>query len=69
MIAYAKGADLDSLAALFGISRQLIQAGNPESIPAVEPIYESDEHLRSHVPLSLEAINTAGLSRAKSTMP
>ncbi|WP_234817405.1 baseplate assembly protein [Candidatus Williamhamiltonella defendens] len=60
MLAYAKGKDLDHLAALFGVSRLVIDPGNPDAIPAFPATYEDDERLRQRIPLSLEGYSTAG---------
>ncbi|WP_027853045.1 baseplate assembly protein [Marinobacterium litorale] len=60
MLAYARGADLDNLAAFFGVERQLIDPGDAEAIPPVPPRYESDDRLRKRVQLSLEGHSTAG---------
>ena len=42
---FARGENLDLIVANLGLSRQLIQAGNPDAIPPVPDIMESDEHL------------------------
>ncbi|UAA38215.1 baseplate J/gp47 family protein [Paraneptunicella aestuarii] len=64
MLAYAKGSDLDNLAALFGVTRQITQAGDPNASPPVPDTYEDDERLRKRLPLSLEGFSTAGPSGA-----
>jgi len=60
MLAYATGADLDQIAALFGVVRLLITAADPAAVPPVEAIYESDERLRARTQLALEGYTTAG---------
>ncbi len=60
MVAYAGGADLDNLAALFGVERQIIEEGNSEATPPTPTVFEDDERLRSRIPLSLEGYSTAG---------
>ena len=60
MLPYARGADLDNLAALLGVERQLVDAGDPDAIPPVPPTYETDERLRQRAQLALSAISTAG---------
>lgn len=60
MLAYAGGADLENLAALFGVSRLLISAGDPDAVPPVPIVYESDAELRRRTQLSLEGFSTAG---------
>jgi phage-related baseplate assembly protein len=60
MLAYARGADLDQLGANYNVARLLIDAGDPDATPPVEPTYESDAEFRSRIPLSLEGYTTAG---------
>ena len=59
-LAYAAGSDLDQIAARYNVQRLLIDAGNPDAIPPVEPTYEGDESLRRRVQLSFEGFSTAG---------
>lgn len=60
MLAYARGSDLENLAAFFGVERQLVDPGDSEAIPPVSPTYEDDNRLRKRVQLSLEGHSTAG---------
>lgn len=60
MLAYAGGADLDHLGALFGVKRLVIDPGNAEAIPPIPPTFESDTDLRHRIQLSLEGFSTAG---------
>lgn len=60
MLAYAGGADLDNLAALLGVTRLLIDAGDAGAVPPVPPAYETDAELRRRTQLSLEGFSTAG---------
>jgi len=60
MLAYATGADLDHLAALFGVQRQVVDPGDPNAVPPVPPTYESDDRLRARTQLALEGYTTAG---------
>lgn len=60
MVAHAAGADLDNLAANYGIRRLLIAHGNPDAVPPVPDKLESDDALRARIVLSLEAYTTAG---------
>jgi phage-related baseplate assembly protein len=60
MIASATGADLDQLAALFGVTRKTITPANPDAIPPVEAVMESDADLRARVILAPESLSTAG---------
>ena len=60
MLAFATGANLDHLAAFFGVSRLIAQEGDPTKIPPVPEIQESDTRLRLRTQLSLEGHSTAG---------
>lgn len=60
MVAYARGADLDNLGALFGVLRNTVTPGDPEATPPVPAVLESDESYRQRIPLSLEGYSTAG---------
>jgi len=60
MLAYAVDADLDNLAAFFGVTRQVVEQGDAAATPAIAPVYESDDRLRKRVQLSLEGHSTAG---------
>lgn len=60
MLAYATGADLDNLGALFGVQRFLITPANPSAVPPVAAVYESDADFRRRIQLSLEGFSTAG---------
>ena len=60
MLPYAIGADLDNLAALLGVERQVIDAGDPDAIPPIAARYETDERLRGRAQLALSAVSTAG---------
>lgn len=60
MLAYATGADLDNLAALLGVTRLVLDPGNPEALPPVPPTMESDADFRRRTTLALEGFSTAG---------
>lgn len=60
MLAQATGADLDQIAANYGVGRLTIDPGNPAAIPPVAPTLESDAAFRERVLLSLEGYTTAG---------
>lgn len=60
MLAYATGTDLDQLAALFGVQRLIIAPGDPEAIPPIDAVLESDREFRRRIQLSLEGFSTAG---------
>lgn len=63
MVAYATGADLDHIAANYGVSRLVIRPADPRTTPPTPAVMESDEELRNRATLSLEGYTTAG-SRA-----
>jgi phage-related baseplate assembly protein len=60
MLPYAKGTDLDNLATLFGVERQVTDEGDPDATPPVPPEMESDSDLRDRIQLSLIGMSTAG---------
>lgn len=60
MLATATGADLDHLAALFGVGRFVLDPGDPDAAPPVPPTLESDGDLRYRAQLALEGFSVAG---------
>ena len=60
MLAHATGSHLDHLAALLGVARQVVVAGQPDTVPPQEPVMESDDDLRRRTQLALEGYTTAG---------
>lgn len=60
MLAFATGGNLDHLAALFGLARLVVDAGDAEALPPRETVLEADADLRRRVQLSLEAATAAG---------
>ena len=60
MLAYATGADLDQLAALFGVTRKTLVAAIPTTFPPTPAVMEADSDLRFRVQLSLDGLSTAG---------
>jgi len=60
MLAYAGGADLENLGALFGVTRKTITPANPNSVPPTAAVMESDSALRYRIQLALEGLSTAG---------
>ena len=60
MLARARGADLENLAALFGLRRETVIEADPDADPPVEAVMESDERLRRRAQLFPAAISTAG---------
>jgi phage-related baseplate assembly protein len=60
MLSYAAGADLDQIAANFGISRLVVDPGDAEALPPIPPTFEADADLRRRVQLVPEGYTTAG---------
>lgn len=60
MLAFARKADLDHIAANYNVSRLVITPANPNTIPPTEAVMEEDEDFRARTPLSLEGYTTAG---------
>lgn len=60
MLAYATGADLDQIAANYSVQRLVIDPGDPDAVPPVEPTLESDDDLRRRVQLAPEGYTVAG---------
>lgn len=60
MLAYATGADLDQLGANVNVERRTITPDDPDAVPPVPAVMESDEEFRARIQLSPEAYTTAG---------
>lgn len=60
MVTFARGSDLDQLAANFKVQRLLISPADDDAIPPIPAVYESDEDFRARIPMSLEGYTTAG---------
>ncbi|WP_300067701.1 baseplate J/gp47 family protein [uncultured Ruegeria sp.] len=60
MLAFASGAQLDHLAAFFGVERAIVQVGDDSAVPPIPEILEDDGRLRQRTQLSLEGFTTAG---------
>lgn len=60
LLAYAKGADLEQIGARFNVSRLVIVPANPNSVPPVAAIMESDDSLRERVQMAMEGLSVAG---------
>lgn len=60
LLPHATGADLDNLGAFFGVTRFLLESGDPSSLPPIPDSYESDTDFRRRIQLSLEGHSTAG---------
>lgn len=60
LLAYAKGTDLDQLAANVNLQRLVIQAEDLTAVPPVPAVMEEDDALRERVQLVYEGLTTAG---------
>ncbi|CUI71319.1 Uncharacterized homolog of phage Mu protein gp47 [Achromobacter xylosoxidans] len=60
LLAFAAGADLEHIAAEYGVSRLLIRPADPVAVPPVEAVYEGDDELRERAQLAWEGLSTAG---------
>ena len=60
MVAYARGADLDQLAANYNLSRLVLRPANHKTIPPTPAILESDDDLRLRIPAAFEGLSVAG---------
>ncbi|HFE3480718.1 TPA: baseplate J/gp47 family protein [Enterobacter hormaechei] len=63
-LASARGADLDQIGAGFNVSRLVINPGDPDAMPPVDPVYEDDDAFRERIQLSWAQLNTAGARNA-----
>ena len=64
LLAKAMGADLEHIAAFYGVRRQIITPADPTAIPPVEAVHENDERLRRRASLAPEGFSVAGPSQA-----
>ena len=60
MLAYASGSDLDQLGANVGVKRLVIRPADPDAVPPVPAIMESDDEFRARIQLAPEGYTTAG---------
>lgn len=60
LLAFATGTNLEHLGALKKVSRLLINAGDPEAVPPLPPVYESDADYRQRIALAPEGFSVAG---------
>lgn len=60
MLAYAAGPQLDQIGANYDVLRLVIDAGDENAIPPIEPTLESDEAFRNRILLSFEGYSVAG---------
>lgn len=60
MLASATGADLEHLAALYGVTRLVTDPGDATAVPPIPPTMETDDSLRYRTQLAVEGMSTAG---------
>lgn len=60
LLAYATGADLEHLAALWNIGKEIVDPGDPQAHPPIPVTYERDERLRLRTQMGIERASTAG---------
>uniref|UniRef100_UPI0011A29252 baseplate assembly protein n=1 Tax=Yersinia bercovieri TaxID=634 RepID=UPI0011A29252 len=60
MVAYANGSDLDQLGANNNVERLIITPADPDAIPPVAAVMESDTDFRLRIPQAFEALSVAG---------
>jgi phage-related baseplate assembly protein len=60
LLAAARGADLEQLAANFNVSRLVVQQGNSSSTATAAPVMEGDDSLRERAQMAWEGLSTAG---------
>ena len=60
LLAYARGTDLDHLAAHVRLKRLVIQEADAQSVPPVPKVMELDDALRERIQLVYEGLTTAG---------
>ena len=60
MLAYAAKADLEQIGGNYGVERLVIDEGDPDATPPIEPTYESDADFRARIVLSIQGYTTAG---------
>ncbi len=60
LLAKAKGADLEQLAANVNVARLVVTPADPSTVPPTAAVMESDESLRERAQLAWEGLSTAG---------
>lgn len=64
MLAYSTGANLDHLVANQNVKRLIIQDADPDAVPPVPELKESDTDLKTRALLAWDSLSTAGPSGA-----
>jgi phage-related baseplate assembly protein len=60
MLAFAKGNDLEQIAARFNVEKLTITPANPNAVPPVPAVMEGDDSLRERTQMAMEGLSTAG---------
>lgn len=60
MLAFARGSDLEQIAARFNVQRLTIAPANPNAVPPVAAVMENDDALRERTQMAMEGLSTAG---------
>ncbi|MCP1651801.1 baseplate J/gp47 family protein [Pseudomonas nitroreducens] len=60
MLASARNADLDQLAANYNVKRLVVTPGDPSAVPPVAEVLEDDDSLRERTQMAWEGLSTAG---------
>lgn len=60
MLATAAGADLDQIGARMNVARLVLSPADPDAVPPVAAIYETDDAFRTRIQLAPEAMSVAG---------
>lgn len=60
MLSSAGGNDLDQVAGNFNVKRLVIQTAQPQAVPPIPQVLESDEALRERAQMAFEGLSTAG---------
>ncbi|KAG8154141.1 baseplate assembly protein [Burkholderia catarinensis] len=60
LLAYSTGGDLEHLAVLWNLQREIVDPGDPEAHPPVPATVERDDRLRLRTQMGIERASTAG---------
>ncbi|WP_417778609.1 baseplate J/gp47 family protein [Stutzerimonas xanthomarina] len=60
LLAFAKGADLEQIAARFNVQRLTITPADNSAVPPVPAVMEGDESLRERTQMAMEGLSVAG---------
>lgn len=61
LVAYAKGSTLDHIGvSYYATERLMIDSGDPDAVPPIDPVYESDANYRQRMLMAPDSWSTAG---------